>query len=87
MTQVYLGDDKTGVMIRPSSTQVTIVPRLKEVVPRVPRLKEVVPCVRPRLREIIDDKVESNKIEKALQEIHAKTITDYKLKYVSIVAQ
>jgi len=47
----------------------------------------VLRCERPRLREINDDEEESNKMEKALQEIHAKTITDYDLKYASIVAQ
>ena len=76
---MYLGDDKPGVMIGPSSTLVRVT--------IVPSLKEVLRCVRPRLREINDDEEESNKMEKALQEIHAKTITDYELKYASILLQ
>ena len=73
MTQVYLGGDclHPGVEIRPSTAPVTT----------KRRFALVLRIVRSRLRQIIGCTAESAKLERSLEQIDLKTITEYELKY------
>ena len=79
MTRVYLGDDclDPGVMIRPSTTPVTT----------KRRFALVLKIVRSRLRKVIACKVEVKKLEQSLIQIASKTITEYELKYETMIAR
>jgi len=79
MTRVYLGGDcpDPGVMFRPNTTPVTT----------KRKFALVLKSVRPRLRQIIADNVESFKLEQSLKQIEPKTIKDYEFKYETMIAR
>jgi len=66
-----------GVMICPSTAPVTT----------ERRFALVLRIVRSRLRQIIGCKVKSNKLERSLKQIDFKTITEYELKYETMIAR
>ena len=79
MTQVYLGGYclHPGVKIRPSTAPVTT----------ERRFALVLRIVRSRLRQIIGCNVESDKLKRSLKQIDFKTITEYELKYETMIAR